>query len=162
MRPTMEVRRAAAAVRHIHMYIYVYVYVCGELQRRVTYVRQDIIDDLNNMHNECTVTGAPSARSPPARASRAAPADASSPFPIHQSMAPVQPGRLSPAAAASVASPQKAQPPTPGPAAPAAPLAAADAFGVQTFSSVAAAAARQSAEYHAVGPDGKRVVCDWL
>jgi hypothetical protein len=50
------------------------------------------------------------------------------------------------------------QPPTPGAAA----SAAADAFALQTFSAVTAAAARQSAEYPAVGPDGKRVVCDWL
>ena len=52
MRPTMEVARAAAVIS-------------GELDCRVTVVRQDIIDDLNNMHNECTVTGALSSLSPP-------------------------------------------------------------------------------------------------
>jgi hypothetical protein len=43
-----------------------------------------------------------------------------------------------------------------------------DVVTVPTLSPIVAAAGRQSSdrvpahEYHAVGPDGKRVACDWL
>ena len=67
--------------------------------------------------------------------------------------------------AAAMASPQK-QPTSQHSAAPSdVSYVNVDVVTVPVLSPVVVAAGRQSSdrvEYHAVGPDGKRVACDWL
>jgi hypothetical protein len=75
---------------------------------------------------------------------------------VHQSQLPNNVHRTAAAAnAAALASPQKA-PTSPAFAALGPAVAAAARQSVDFDASYAAM------EYHAVGPDGKRVVCDWL
>jgi hypothetical protein len=153
MRPTMEVSAAAATATHGF----------------VTCCLQDIIDDLNNMHNECTITGDACSLHHSRRTVLAHVSVADVPFTgIQQSQVQNQPSRALPVAAAALASPQKQ---SPSQNSPLPSHVNVDVVSVPTFSAAVAAAGRRSSErvaahapvdYYAVGPDGKRVACDWL